>query len=83
MQPELDFYLHIGDVGYPDDAVLVASSFEEVWTRYWDSIQPFTSVKPYMVSRLLSLVCDFFFFKVSPFTIITAGSTRQPRSRVP
>ena len=45
---ELNFIFHIGDIGYADD--YTDAMYEAVWDQWFATMQPVTSIIPYMVT---------------------------------
>jgi hypothetical protein len=45
---DVDFIWHVGDMSYADDDIL-GWQYEQVWDEFMNTIQPISSVRPYMV----------------------------------
>jgi len=63
-----DFLIHLGDIGYADDAFLHAPfsfHYEDVWNQFMNSIQNIAATTPYMTlpgnheAECHSISCDF------------------------
>jgi len=44
----LNWTLHIGDLGYPDDAYLYGGTYEQTYTTFMNEIAPISSIQAYM-----------------------------------
>jgi hypothetical protein len=45
---QFQFTMHIGDLGYPDDAYLYGGTYEQTYTTFMNNIQPISSTQAYM-----------------------------------
>jgi len=49
LQPETDWYLHIGDISYADDFYLRLDTYQNSWDKWQRDMEPVTSKSAYMV----------------------------------